>query len=128
MSPCPGTIRRRREHSEEASDLLRWTCHHWQHWLDRATFPDHRWRGHLQRSALTLKGLSFGSTGAVMAAATTSLPETPGGVRNWDYRYTWIRDTVGTLSALKTLGLDWEANDFFNFIADVRMRQAAICS
>ena len=104
---------------KEASDLLRWTCHHWQHWLDRATFPDHRWRGHLQRSALTLKGLSFGSTGAVMAAATTSLPESLGGVRNWDYRYTWIRDTVGTLSALKTLGLDWEANDFFNFIADV---------
>ena len=104
---------------KEASDLLRWTCHHWQHWLDRARFPDHRWRGHLQRSALTLKGLSFGSTGAVMAAATTSLPETPGGVRTWDYRYTWIRDTVGTLSAFKILGLDWEANDFFNFIADV---------
>jgi GH15 family glucan-1,4-alpha-glucosidase len=104
---------------EEASARLRWTCHHWQHWLERGRFPDHRWRAHLQRSALTLKGLSFASTGAVVAAATTSLPETPGGERNWDYRYTWIRDTAATLWALKTLGLDWEANDFFHFIADV---------
>lgn len=103
----------------EASDALRWTCHHWQHWLDRGRFPDHRWRGHLQRSALTLKGLSFAPTGAIAAAATTSLPETPGGERNWDYRYTWIRDTVATLWAFNTLRLDWEANDFFNFIADI---------
>ncbi len=103
----------------EATDAMRWTCHHWQHWLDRGNFPDHRWRGHLQRSALTLKGLSYASTGAIVAAATTSLPETPGGERNWDYRYTWIRDTVATLWALNTLQLDWEANDFFNFIADI---------
>ncbi len=54
-----------------------------------------------------------------MAAATTSLPETPGGVRNWDYRYTWIRDTAATLWALYALGFDWEANDFFHFVADV---------
>ncbi len=104
---------------DEASDALRWTCHHWQHWLDRGRFPDHRWRGHLQRSALTLKGLSFAPTGAIAAAATTSLPETPGGERNWDYRYTWIRDTVATLWAFNTLRLDWEANDFFNFVADI---------
>jgi len=103
----------------EASEGLQWTCHHWQHWLDRGEFPDHRWRGHLQRSALTLKGLSFAPTGAIAAAATTSLPETPGGERNWDYRYTWIRDTVATLWAFNTLRLDWEANDFFNFIADI---------
>jgi GH15 family glucan-1,4-alpha-glucosidase len=104
---------------KEASTSLRWTCHHWQHWLDRAKLPDHRWRGDLERSALTLKGLTFAPTGAMVAAATTSLPESPGGERNWDYRYTWIRDSVATLGALKTLGLDWEANDFFNFIADV---------
>ncbi|HPY23781.1 MAG TPA: glycoside hydrolase family 15 protein [Mycobacterium sp.] len=108
----PGTL-------EEAEHRLRWTCHHWQHWLDRGKFPDHPWRGHLQRSALTLKGLSFGPTGAIIAAATTSLPEAPGGERNWDYRYTWIRDTAGTLWALNSLGFDWEANDFFRFIADV---------
>jgi GH15 family glucan-1,4-alpha-glucosidase len=104
---------------QDAETRLRWTCHHWQHWLDRGTFPDHRWRDHLQRSALTLKGLSFGPSGAMVAAATTSLPETPGGERNWDYRYTWIRDTAKTLWALKELGLDWEANDFFRFVADV---------
>jgi GH15 family glucan-1,4-alpha-glucosidase len=104
---------------EEANDRLMWTTHHWQHWLDRGRFPDHRWRSVLQRSALTLKGLTFAPTGAVIAAATTSLPETPGGVRNWDYRYTWIRDTAGTLWALYALGFDWEASDFFHFVADV---------
>ncbi len=104
---------------EEADERLQWTAHHWQHWLDRGRFPDHPWRSHLQRSALTLKGLTFAPSGAVVAAATTSLPETPGGERNWDYRYTWIRDTGATLWALKILGYDWEANDFFHFVADV---------
>ena len=104
---------------EEADYRLRWTAHHWQHWLDRGRYPDHPWRSHLQRSALTLKGLSFAPSGAVVAAATTSLPECPGGERNWDYRYTWIRDTAATLWALRTLGYDWEANDFFHFVADV---------
>jgi GH15 family glucan-1,4-alpha-glucosidase len=105
--------------AREAQDRMRWTCHHWQHWLDRGRFPDHPWRGHLQRSALTLKGLTFAPTGAMVAAATTSLPETPGGVRNWDYRYTWIRDATFTLWALYTLGFDWEATDFFSFVRDV---------
>ncbi|MGH3467739.1 MAG: glycoside hydrolase family 15 protein, partial [Thermocrispum sp.] len=104
---------------QEADDRLRWTSHHWQHWLDRGHFPDHPWRTYLQRSALTLKGLTFAPTGAVVAAATTSLPEAPGGVRNWDYRYTWIRDTTATLWALSTLGFDWEAGDFFHFVCDV---------
>ncbi len=108
----PATLR-------DAKDHLRWTCHHWQHWLDRGRYPDHRWRDHLQRSALTLKGLSFAPSGAMVAASTTSLPESPGGERNWDYRYTWIRDTAKTLWALNALGLDWEANDFFRFVADI---------
>ena len=104
---------------EEAYDRLVWTAHHWQHWLDHGEFPDHPWRTYLQRSALTLKGLTYAPTGALVAAATTSLPETPGGERNWDYRYTWIRDSTFMLWGLYTLGFDWEANDFFYFIADV---------
>jgi GH15 family glucan-1,4-alpha-glucosidase len=104
---------------EEADARLEWTAHHWQHWLDHGDFPDHPWRSYLQRSALTLKGLTFAPTGAVAAAATTSLPEAPGGERNWDYRYTWIRDTTATLWALGTLGFEWEATDFFNFVCDV---------
>jgi GH15 family glucan-1,4-alpha-glucosidase len=104
---------------EEAYERQVWTAHHWQHWLDRGEFPDHPWRTYLQRSALTLKGLTYAPTGAMVAAATTSLPETPGGERNWDYRYAWIRDATFTLWGLYTLGFDWEANDFFYFIADV---------
>ena len=104
---------------DEAYDRLVWTAHHWQHWLDRGLFPDHPWRAHLQRGALTLKGLSYAPTGAMLAAATTSLPETPGGERNWDYRYSWIRDSTFMLWGLYSLGFDWEANDFFYFIADV---------
>jgi GH15 family glucan-1,4-alpha-glucosidase len=104
---------------EEAYDRLVWTAHHWQHWLDHGAFPDHPWRTALQRSALTLKGLSYAPTGALVAAATTSLPESPGGERNWDYRFTWIRDATFMLWGLYTLGFDWEANDFFYFIADV---------
>ncbi|MEA2347560.1 MAG: alpha,alpha-trehalase [Thermoleophilaceae bacterium] len=103
---------------EDAYERLVWTAHHWQHWLDRGEFPDHPWRTYLQRSALTLKGLSYAPTGAMLAAATTSLPETPGGERNWDYRYSWIRDSTFMLWGLYTLGFDWEANDFFYFIAD----------
>ncbi len=103
---------------DEAYRRMVWTAHHWQHWLDHGEFPDHPWRTHLQRSALTLKGLTYAPTGAMVAAATTSLPETPGGERNWDYRYTWIRDSTFMLWGLYTLGFDWEANDFFFFIAD----------
>jgi alpha,alpha-trehalase len=104
---------------DEAYDRQVWTAHHWQHWLDRGEFPDHPWRTYLQRSALTLKGLSYEPTGALVAAATTSLPETPGGERNWDYRYTWIRDATFMLWGLYTLGFDWEANDFFYFLAEI---------
>ena len=58
-------------------------------------------------------------TGATVAALTTSLPETPGGERNWDYRYTWMRDTTFTLQALHLLNLDWEADEFMQFVADL---------
>jgi GH15 family glucan-1,4-alpha-glucosidase len=110
----------------EAYPRLVWTAHHWQHWLARGTFPDHRWRSYLERSALTLKGLTYANTGAVVAAPTTSLPETPRGERNWDYRYSWIRDSSLTLWALYTLGFDWEANDYFYFIADIAERDEVL--
>jgi alpha,alpha-trehalase len=104
---------------EDAYQRLVWTAHHWQHWLARGSFPDHPWRSYLQRSALTLRGLTYAPSGAVVAAATTSLPETPGGDRNYDYRFTWIRDATFALWGMYSLGFDWEAVDFFSFIADL---------
>ena len=85
--------------------------------------PDHRWRDPIQRSALAVKGLTYMPTGATVAALTTSLPETPGGERNWDYRYTWMRDTTFTLQALHYLNLDWEADEFMQFVADVEANE-----
>ncbi len=106
----------------EAKRQLVWTAHHWQHWLARGRFPDHPWSRYLQRSALTLKGLTFAPSGALVAAPTTSLPELPGGERNWDYRFCWLRDSAFTLWSLYTLGFDWEAGDFFWFLADLAQR------
>jgi GH15 family glucan-1,4-alpha-glucosidase len=104
---------------EDAHARLNYTADFWHEWLSHGEFPDHPWRTHLQRSAITLKGLTFAPTGAMLAAATTSLPETPHGERNWDYRYSWIRDSTFMLWGLYTLGFDEEANDFFYFIQDV---------
>jgi alpha,alpha-trehalase len=106
----------------QAYKRLTWTAHHWQHWLAGGRIPDHPWKAHLARSALTLKGLSYAPTGAIAAAATASLPETPGGPRNYDYRYSWIRDSTFALWGLYTLNFDWEAADFYHFITDVAER------
>ncbi len=103
----------------EALERLDSTEEFWREWLRDGKFPDHPWRIHLQRSALVLKGLTYTPTGAVLAAPTTSLPETPGGERNWDYRYSWIRDSTFSLWALHTLGFDQEARDFMRFIVNV---------
>jgi len=103
----------------EAHERLESTRDFWRHWLRHGSFPDHPWRTHLQRSALVLKGLTYAPTGALVAAPTTSLPETPGGERNWDYRYSWIRDSTFSLWALHTLGFDDEARDYVAFIASI---------
>jgi GH15 family glucan-1,4-alpha-glucosidase len=105
--------------ADDAVERLDATGEFWRRWLGDGRFPDHPWRIHLQRSALTLKGLMYAPTGATVAAATTSLPETPGGERNWDYRFTWIRDATFTLWGLHVLGLDLEAVDFAEFIGDI---------
>ncbi len=103
----------------EAVERMDSTTEFWRAWLRDGNFPDHPWRIHLQRSALVLKGLTYAPTGAILAAPTTSLPETPGGERNWDYRFSWIRDSTFSLWALHTLGFDQEARDFMRFVLGV---------
>jgi len=104
---------------DEANGMMAATNTFWREWLDRARPIDHPWRESIERSALAIRGLTYMPTGATVAAATTSLPETPGGERNWDYRFTWIRDSTFTLQALHWLNLDWEADEFMQFIADL---------
>ncbi len=104
---------------DEAVARIDDTITYWRHWLDGARIPDHRYRPLVQRSALTIKGLTYMPTGATVAALTTGLPETPGGERNWDYRYSWMRDSTFTLQALHWLNLDWEAGEFMQFVADL---------
>jgi GH15 family glucan-1,4-alpha-glucosidase len=103
---------------EEASAALGTTVDFWRDWLSTAKIADHPWKPYLDRSALTLKALSYAPTGAIMAAATTSLPETPGGARNWDYRFTWIRDSAFMLRSLYRLGFGWEAIEYWGFVLD----------
>ena len=111
------------EDVDEAMRRITATADFWRAWLGRGRIPDHRWRDPIQRSALVIKGLTYMPTGATVAALTTSLPETPGGERNWDYRYTWMRDTTFTLRALHMLNLDWEADEFIQFVADVEANE-----
>ena len=109
------------EDVDDATRRVDVTAAFWRDWLDTARIPDHRWRNPIQRSALAIKGLTYMPTGATVAALTTSLPETPGGERNWDYRYSWLRDSTFTLRALHWLNLDWEADEFMQFVADLEV-------
>jgi GH15 family glucan-1,4-alpha-glucosidase len=93
------------------------TVGYWRRWLNHSTYRG-RWREMVQRSALTLKLLTYAPTGAIVAAPTTSLPEQLGGERNWDYRYTWIRDAAFSLYALLRLGFGEEAEAFMRWLTD----------
>jgi GH15 family glucan-1,4-alpha-glucosidase len=104
---CPGI--------DEAGDWFRATVDYWQRWAARCTYAG-RWREVVLRSTLALKLLTYEPTGAIVAAPTTSLPEGIGGVRNWDYRYTWIRDAAFTVYAFMRVGFTEEAAGFMNWL------------
>ena len=108
--PCPPS-------AEAAGQLLRSTVKFWQDWLSACTYHG-RWRDQVHRSVLALKLLTFEPTGAIIAAPTTSLPEVIGGPRNWDYRYTWIRDAAFTVYAFLRIGFRNEAAAFMRWIED----------
>jgi len=99
----------------EAEELFRRTVDYWRHWLARSTYTG-RWREMVERSALVLKLLTFEPTGGIVAAPTCSLPETIGGDRNWDYRYTWIRDAAFTLYGFLRIGFTEEAGRFMEWL------------
>ncbi len=98
-------------------EQLRVTRMAWRDWSHRIEYAG-PWRHHVVRSALCLKLLVYGPTGAMVAAPTTSLPEWLGGTRNWDYRFTWTRDTAMSIRAMNLLGYRSEARDFFHFVRD----------
>jgi GH15 family glucan-1,4-alpha-glucosidase len=100
---------------QESEELFRATAEYWRRWLSKSTYHG-RWRETVNRSALLLKLLTFEPTGAIVAAPTCSLPEVIGGARNWDYRYTWIRDAAFTIYALLRLGFTEEAGRFMDFL------------
>jgi GH15 family glucan-1,4-alpha-glucosidase len=100
--------------SEEQA-LFQETVAYWHRWLSQCTYRG-RWREHVYRSALALKLMTFEPTGAIVAAPTASLPEGIGGVRNWDYRYTWLRDAGFTLYAFIRIGFTEEAAAFMDWL------------
>jgi GH15 family glucan-1,4-alpha-glucosidase len=107
-----------REYSErETRDAYERTIEYWRRWLSQSRYRG-RWREMVHRSALTLKLLTYQPTGAIVAAPTTSLPEQLGGPRNWDYRYTWIRDAAFSLYGLLRLGFTEEAASFMEWLTE----------
>jgi GH15 family glucan-1,4-alpha-glucosidase len=100
---------------EEAYDLLQETISFWKKWASHCRYQG-RYSDAVRRSALALKLLEFAPSGAIIAAPTTSLPEKIGGVRNWDYRYCWLRDASFTLKALQSIGYTEEARAFLDWL------------
>jgi len=107
---------------EQANDLFEDAVRFWRDWLSRCTYRG-RWREIVYRSALLLKLLTYDPTGAIVAAPTCSLPEEIGGVRNWDYRYSWLRDAAFVLYALLRIGFTEEAARFMDWLEE-RCREA----
>lgn len=101
--------------SQALDGLLEETVAYWRSWVNRSTYQG-RWREPVLRSALTLKLLTFAPTGAIVAAPTASLPETVGAERNWDYRFTWLRDASFSLRALFRLGFVEEGRAFLDWL------------
>jgi GH15 family glucan-1,4-alpha-glucosidase len=109
---------------DESLRLFEATAGFWRRWVGQSRYSG-RWRETVHRSALTLKLLTYRPTGALVAAPTTSLPERVGGERNWDYRYTWIRDAAFSVYALMRLGYTEEANAFMEWLMDrIRERES----
>jgi GH15 family glucan-1,4-alpha-glucosidase len=108
---------------KEAEELFQTTIDFWRDWLSQCTYKG-RWRERVERSALALKLLTFEPTGAIVAAPTTSLPEVIGGSRNWDYRYTWLRDAAFTVYAFLRIGFTAEAAGFTNWLSNYMGKQA----
>jgi GH15 family glucan-1,4-alpha-glucosidase len=106
---------------DETEQTFRRTVQYWRGWISQCSYRG-RWREAIHRSALALKLLTFEPTGAIVAAPTCSLPEGIGGVRNWDYRYTWIRDSAFTIYAFMRLGFTQEAAQFMDFLSRVCMK------
>ncbi|MCM0677620.1 glycoside hydrolase family 15 protein [Micromonospora phytophila] len=102
-------------HPDEVSAMFVETRDFWRRWLDRSRYTG-RWREMVERSAMTLKLMTYAPTGALVAAPTAGLPERIGGARNWDYRYTWIRDASFSVHALLGLGFDEEARRYLHWI------------
>jgi len=100
---------------DQAEAAFRATVAYWRDWLAQSTYTG-RWRESVHRSVLALKLLTYAPTGAIVAAPTCGLPEEVGGVRNWDYRYTWIRDAAFTIYAFLRIGFTDEARDFITFL------------
>jgi GH15 family glucan-1,4-alpha-glucosidase len=100
--------------SEEAA-IFQQTSDYWCRWIEHCTYTG-RWREMVHRSALALKLMTYEPTGAIVAAPTTSLPENMGGIRNWDYRYTWLRDAAFTVYGLMRIGFTGEAEAFVEWI------------
>jgi GH15 family glucan-1,4-alpha-glucosidase len=108
---------------EELLESFTETARFWRGWLARSSYRG-RWREQVNRSAITLKLLTYAPTGALVAAATAGLPELVGGERNWDYRFTWIRDASFSVHALLGLGFTEEAEAFMRWVGDRVAEQA----